>query len=436
MKKNTDREVSPRKDITMMFQQTSHNFIGFVASYCLLLFAIFPTTNAQSHNGAINASTPPHNLLDFEHSSEELFDPSQQPAQSELLNGFLMPQLDENDEPVTELVSSHSDNEDRATSANGTFSHNASKPAEPAEQYDAIATTLNVDDDHENEPFAQPHRQNQEDSLHLSSATTDFDDDDDDSVRMSSQINTTIADKIIHDADDVADAMHEMHSKPADGSQREAKTIVEPNIPKLDASSADSPALLPIPYELTLNKQLKSFEAEYDEPSTSIHNGLDYSSSSTRSLATDGTPQMRTIDTNNGQSETIEQAAPTFALDATSPLTPATAQTSTHYVTPASSPSTVPATTTVTTTTALITTSTTATNAPLHRLLPKVETTVGIDEILRRHVYESHVRSPLAVLVDATSNVLRKTRTLLGASLKPQPNLDVILMTFNMSGEL
>lgn len=303
------------------------------------------------------------------------------------------------------------------------------------------------------EPLAEPHTQTAQDAWDLENSTFDESPPQQQPYTDPPTVSTTAATQLTS----LAQPRH-WH---ADGTrEREAKTIGAPASGLDDDADSDDQlddSVAPFAAELTFNKQQrdKALEAdEYDEPAaTALKSRSEFTddtavrveetdeetaefgpriSFARSSDATTKTPAVTTETPTAAAVVTLTATTGVYASTSTSRLAPTapTAYMPKNARTPQSTTST---STTMTTTTT--TTTTAATKPAMPRGVPNVETTIGVDEILRRHVYESHVRSPMAVLVDATPDVLRKTRVLWMASLKPQPNLDVILMTFNMSGK-
>lgn len=57
------------------------------------------------------------------------------------------------------------------------------------------------------------------------------------------------------------------------------------------------------------------------------------------------------------------------------------------------------------------------------------------DEILRKFLEDSYIRSPLAALIDTSSGSLRKSKRLWKAALRPNAAVDIVLVTYNSSGK-
>lgn len=94
-----------------------------------------------------------------------------------------------------------------------------------------------------------------------------------------------------------------------------------------------------------------------------------------------------------------------------------------------------------TTTTTITTMTTTTTIATLVTRRKKNQTTpprifkYSADETLRLLLNDSFIRAPMAALIDTSAEVLRKTKTLWKAALRPQTALDIVLVAFNSSGK-
>lgn len=91
-----------------------------------------------------------------------------------------------------------------------------------------------------------------------------------------------------------------------------------------------------------------------------------------------------------------------------------------------SSTTTATTTTTTTTTTARPTT-TTPTRSHIYKF--------SADEILRKFLEDSYIRSPLAVLIDTSPNSLRKSKRLWKAALRPNSAVDIVLVAYNSTGK-
>lgn len=58
------------------------------------------------------------------------------------------------------------------------------------------------------------------------------------------------------------------------------------------------------------------------------------------------------------------------------------------------------------------------------------------DEILRKFLEDSYIRSPLAVLIDTSPNSLRKSKRLWKAALRPNSAVDIVLVAYNATGKI
>lgn len=58
------------------------------------------------------------------------------------------------------------------------------------------------------------------------------------------------------------------------------------------------------------------------------------------------------------------------------------------------------------------------------------------NELLRHYVEDSHLRSPIAALIDKKSNPLGKAKKLWKAALKPNSLLDIMVVSYDSEGEL
>lgn len=195
-----------------------------------------------------------------------------------------------------------------------------------------------------------------------------------------------------------------------------------------EIEETDNASQLPFPAELTSNKKARIFvppnESVADVPALPnwpVHRD--------NKIHTDQYgPVVGLNDTEDDElNQDYDVETPTTTFD---PLV-----TDKQYNIPISDPTLPTPTTTIPTMTTTTTTATSVTRRKKIQTTPPRIFKYSADETLRLLLNDSFIRAPMAALIDTSAEVLRKTKTLWKAALRPQTALDIVLVAFNSSGK-